>query len=544
MNTLRIPRHFELRNCDAENLSSGNAHTVSEPSSAFLIPFTFSPHNPSDTAVLDFLRIDDQKHGSCRYVRCAWLFVALFAKIRDAMIRCHRHNSYLKLAELWREFIWSRREKIFEDVMSTATQLVDADPWRTDRTRSQSQKEAQNAAEALILQICRMTGETPSSRGKIQVLVFFNDASVLGPAEYPIVVTSHLFIHLPIMFLHLTPRKSTFKESLDDSEELQDLGEYFRSEAFVPLPLDMPLEVRSSYLWEFLSGRMLWRAIYYDTYPDEALGRTSVSDPIGIPKSRGDIEMFAPPAEDDSDGTPPCEQLRHISLRSPPPVQLANSDFSQDMLVDDDDDDDTLSPPSSYGGAEVKMSNMITDDGRCTLLQQIAHSLDDCVTRFQHTPVRLLDLLELFFGPEQMTELSKATVTELPMFGFTFRNAWVHLARILRVDETPEKEPLGTQLETALSQRVALADSRRRIYIPVFSASSSAQAVRHGIATSAVVISLGDTCEDIDFGSLPDLLPLLVVQFSEDASSTTTELGTIRTSKNGAFGYQITASGC
>ncbi|KAJ8077156.1 hypothetical protein AAF712_004056 [Marasmius tenuissimus] len=543
MNTLRIPRHFELRNCDAESLSSGNAHTVSEPSSAFLIPFTFSPHNPSDTAILDFLRLDDQKHGSSRYVRCAWLFVALFAKIRDAMMRCHRHNSYLKLAELWREFIWSRREKIFEDVMSTAAQFVDADPWRADRTRSQSQKEAQNAAEALILQICRMTGETPSSRGKIQVLVFFNDASVLGPAEYPIVVTSHLFIHLPIMFLHLTPRKSTFKESLDDSEELQDLGEYFRSEAFVPLPLDMPLEVRSSYLWEFLSGRMLWRAIYYDTYPDESLGRTPVSGPIGIPKSRGDIEMFAPPAEDDSDGTPPCEQLRHISLRSPPPADFANS---EDMLVDDDEEDDeedeTLSPPP-YGGEEVKMSNMITDDERW--LQQMAHSLDDCVTRFQHTPIRLLDLLELFFGPEEMTELSKATVTELPMFGFTFRNAWVHLARILRADETSDKESLGTQLDTALSQRVALADSRRRIYIPVFSASSSAQAVRHGIATSAVVISFGDTCEDVDFGSLPDLLPLLVVQFPKVASPTaTTKLGTIRTSANGAFGYQITASGC
>ena len=138
MNTL--PRKFELTNCDAENLSSGNARTLRDPNSAFLIPFTFSrqfplsfslrfqtflnifylANNPVDAAILHFLSLDDLRHQSCRYVRCAWFFVALFAKVREAMILFHRHNSYLRLAELWREFIWTRREKIYEDIRSMA----------------------------------------------------------------------------------------------------------------------------------------------------------------------------------------------------------------------------------------------------------------------------------------------------------------------------------------------------------------------------------------------------------------------------------------
>ncbi|KAL0570504.1 hypothetical protein V5O48_011450 [Marasmius crinis-equi] len=519
-----LPRHIELTNGDAEILTSGNAQIVREPGSAFLIPFVFSSHDSAEAGLLEFLKVSDPDQYSCRYVRCAWFFVALFSKICEEMIRWHRHNSYLKLAEVWRDFIWARREKIYEDVRLRSIELLHADPWRADRSGSQSQKEAQSAAEALILQICRMTGERPASRGKIQVLVFFNDASVLGASEYPLVTTSHLFIHLPIMFLHITRREPEPPAENEDCH--QDLAQYFRSEAFVPLPMDMPIEVRTSYLWEFLSGRMLWRAVYYDQQLDETTPRGAVSGLFGLDRAQDDIEMVVSPVDSD-DETPPIERFAQtVSLRSPHRSNSFSSDQSQDMLLD-------VQP-------EVTSRSPVLD-GKGALLQEIAHSLEDCVaTKFPNTPIRLLDLLEMLLGPEEMSQLTKSSVTELPMFGYVYKNAWVHLTRILRSEET--NDSLGTQLEGALSQRAALADSRRRIFIPVFSASSSLEAVRHEIATSAAVISFGDSCEDLDLGSLPDLLPQLVVKFQEEASPTpSAKLDTIRTSANGAFGYQITA---
>ncbi|KAF9263423.1 hypothetical protein L218DRAFT_865145, partial [Marasmius fiardii PR-910] len=191
--------------------------------------------------------------------RCAWFFVALFSRLREEMVRWGRHNSYIKLSEAWRTYFASRQRRIFEEVRARAIELVETDPWRTDIARSQCRKDAQAVAEALILQICRMTGERPSSRGKVQLLLFFNDASVLGASEYPLVVMSHLFIHLPIVFLHISPRTVSLKRGAPECGEecVKDLGHYLSSEALVPLPLDMPSDVRTNYLWEFLSGRML-----------------------------------------------------------------------------------------------------------------------------------------------------------------------------------------------------------------------------------------------------------------------------------------------
>ncbi|KAG7098867.1 hypothetical protein E1B28_000768 [Marasmius oreades] len=481
----RFPRQLVLNNSDAQIFSPGLS---ASPGSAFLIPFILEVAQPSSEAsILTFLQLHDPHLVSCSYVRCAWFFVALFSILREEMVRWGRHGNYIALSEAWRDFLSSRRQRIYEQVVVRSVELVETDLCRADITKSPSRKDAQAAAEALILQICRMTGERPSSRGKVQLLLLFDDASVLEASEYTIIVTSHLFIHLPVMFLHISPPwKGGPSERTE--EDVKDLGHYLSAEALVPLPLDMPLDIRTNHLWEFLSGRMIWNGIHYDS--------------VSILHAR------VPPKHGEQ--------------------TVARSKATEPTILDD---------------GEANPFRMIIDSREESIIDKIGGSTRvDCeVVEFPSTPTRLLDFLEMIFGAEQMSQLSKSTVTELPMFGYVFRNAWVHFTHVVRPDDNQEQQmmSLGSKLESALSQQAALVDSWRRMLIPVFSG-SSAQAVRREIATSAVVISFGDVNNELELESLPDLLPQLFIQLHEGLGSAI-RVETRRTSSNGAFGYQITA---
>ncbi|KAK7035519.1 hypothetical protein VNI00_011812 [Paramarasmius palmivorus] len=544
-------------------------------SHAFVIPFILgrdgSDCRPGpDVSILELLRVDYNSENipesaESHSMRCAWFLVALFSKIRDEISTWEHHQNYLELSRTWKQYFWVHKTRILEDVRARTIDLISIDPWPTDGLRSQCKKQARLAAESLVALISRLAGGEPSTLQTIRLIISFDHAEVLAEAEYSMIILSHLFTHLPIMFLHITTRPMHGTISFTRTA-LPTVNYPFAAlhedSMFVPLPLDLPSGCLRRSIQEFLSGRRLWKAIFCTP--------TKYHDNVPIAESAPlYLQDWATTIDDRQKDVNNLSRLLGLTLVRPTPDYAV----ADELAMVEDSFPHIVSLTQEAPDSEE--TNSRTSRSRRTLLLQecVAHgmvleSAPEIALRLlllntqDHTsarlladssnctsiPVRVLEFLTILFGERSLSTISSELVTELPTIGHVFPNAWIHFNHF--IDSAPLKSKgntIGAVVESALVQRAAVIDDHR-IFIPVFSASSPERAISSSVlTTSAIIVSLGNDdrlTDDLYLESLPELFPHILVNITlTNEADAAVRLGTRRTGASGAFSYEIVARG-
>ncbi|ESK88445.1 hypothetical protein Moror_14681 [Moniliophthora roreri MCA 2997] len=585
---LEFPLHRQ-NDCSPENVQptevlqpasfvkSRIAHELG--SHVIVIPFIFSRDGGNtcypdpDVSILEILRVhynseDIPESSESHSMRCAWFLVALFSRIRQEMQTWEVHHGYRELAQAWKDYFCSHRAQIYEEVRALTIDLISIDPWPTDVLKSQCKKQAKAAAESLISQISRLTGGESSTRRDMKLVISFDDADALEEAEYTMIILSSLFVHLPIMFFHITSRSLL---NIECSNEVtpgafeNTLPSSYHDPAFVPLPLDLPSGSLRKSIQEFLSGRRMWRAICHaGINPNEnaqsVVGRalsylrgaavvvdrykemTNLAHLLGLTLVHAEANAM------DADLTFAEDTFPHILSLTPESMSIDVEAIPEPEICSRSNWMQLLHDCLSHGVIREPSSQI-------ALRLLLLHAQDYSSTRVladpfnrSNIPVRVLEYLKILFGERNLSTIRSEFVTELPTIGHVFPNAWIHFTHFIDTASSKSKSyTIGAMVESALVQRAAVVDNHR-IFIPVYSASSPERASGNSVlTTSAVIISLGDDgglTDDLYLESLPELFPHILINIAfnnDDAASV--KLGTKRTGASGAFSYEIVARG-